>query len=60
MFVLRLKHVNKSKCPGKLKEKKIVSHFVLPVFLSSKTFFVRHFAAEELRHVCCRAPWGAA
>lgn len=56
MFVLRLKHVNKGKCPGKLK--KVVSHFVVSVFLSSKILFVRHFAAEELRHVCCRVPWG--
>lgn len=46
--------MNKGKWPGKLK--KVASGFALAVFPSSKIRFVRHFAAEELRHVCCRIP----
>lgn len=54
VFILRLKLMNKGKWPGRLK--KVASRFALSVFLSSKTLFARHFAAEEQRHVCCRVP----
>lgn len=57
IFILRLKHGNKGKWPGKFKKKKkVASVFALAVLPSSKILFVRHFAAEELRHVCCRIP----
>lgn len=57
MFTVRLKSVNKGKQHEKLKKS---NFFFCPVCISVPSnpffffFFVRHFAAEELRHVCCR------
>lgn len=55
MFTVRLKHVKKVNNMRNLKN--VASCFVQSAFLSCPIlvfFFVRHFGAEEIRHICCR------